>query len=107
MAVKVYGALPADKELLSTSAAAKGVEYCNQLFLLERKYNGEDEKGNRIAEPLTAEQRHMERQIQSKPVLDEFFAWAEGLAVSGGTKLAKAVSYAKSKTSPSPLQALL
>ena len=73
------------------------MEYCNRLFLLERKYNGEDEKGSRIAEPLTAEQRHMERQIHSKSVLDEFFAWAEGLAVSGGTKLAKAVSYAKSE----------
>ena len=94
---KFVDALPVDKELLSTSAAAKGVEYCNQLFLLERKYNGEDEKGNRIAEPLTAEQRYPERQKQSKPVLDEFFAWAEGLTVSGGTKLAKAVSYAKSE----------
>ena len=94
---KFVDALPADKELLSTSAAAKGVEYCNQLFLLERKYNGEDEKGNRIAEPLTAEQRYPERQKHSKAVLDEFFAWAEGLTVSGGTKLAKAVSYAKSE----------
>lgn len=71
------------------------MEYCNRLFLLERKYNGEDEKGNRIAEPLTAEQRHAECQKQSKPVLDEFFAWIEELTVSGGTKLAKAVSYAK------------
>mgnify|MGYP003301099500 CR=1 FL=1 len=94
---KFVDALPADKELLSTSAAAKGVEYCNRLFLLERKYNGEDEKGNRIAEPLTAEQRYPERQKHSKAVLDEFFAWAEGLTVSGGTKLAKAVSYAKSE----------
>ena len=94
---KFVDALPADKELLHTSMAAKGVEYCNRLFLLERKYNGEDEKGNRIAEPLTTEQRHMERQIHSKKVLDEFFAWVEGLTVSGGTKLAKAVSYAMSE----------
>ena len=94
---KFVDALPNDKELLSTSAAAKGVEYCNRLFLLERRYNGEDEKGNRIAEPLTTEQRHIERQIHSKAVLDEFFAWVERLPVSGGTKLAKAVSYAKSE----------
>jgi hypothetical protein len=94
---KFVDALPQDKELLSTSAAAKGVEYCNKLFLLERKYSGEDEKGKRIAEPLMPEQRYQERQKQSKPVLDEFFAWAEGLTVSGGTKLAKAVSYAKSE----------
>ena len=94
---KFVDALPTDKELLSTSTAVKGVEYCNRLFLLERKYNGEDEKGNRIAEPLTPAQRHIERQTHSKPVLDEFFAWAEGLTVSGGTKLAKAVSYARSE----------
>ena len=94
---KFVDALPTDKELLATSMAAKGVEYCNRLFLLERKYNGEDEKGNRISEPLSTEQRHIERQIHSKPVLDEFFAWVEGLTVSGGTKLAKAVSYAKSE----------
>lgn len=94
---KFVDALPTDKELLPASSAAKGVEYCNRLFLLERKYNGEDEKGNRIAEPLSTEQRHIERQIHSKPVLDEFFAWVEGLTVSGGTKLAKAVSYAKSE----------
>ncbi len=90
-------ALPSDKELLSASAAAKGVEYCNKLFLLERKYNGEDEKGNRISEPLTPDQRHIERQTHSKKVVDEFFAWAEGLTVSGGTKIAKTVSYAMSE----------
>ena len=54
------------RNCFSASAAAKGVEYCNQLFLLEQKYNGEDEKGNRIAEPLTAEQRYPERQKHSK-----------------------------------------
>ena len=41
---KFVDALPTDKELLATSMAAKGVEYCNRLFLLERKYSGEDEK---------------------------------------------------------------
>lgn len=90
-------ALPTDKELLATSAAAKGVEYCNRLFRLERRYAGEDEKGNRIGEPMTAEQRYIERQTQSKAVLDEFFAWAEGIEASGGTKLAKAVSYARAE----------
>lgn len=94
---KFVDALPKDKDLLATSAAAKGVEYCNRLFLLERKYSGENEKGNRITEPLSTEQRYMERQTHSKVVLDEFFTWVEGLAVSGGTKLAKAVSYAKSE----------
>ena len=94
---KFVDALPNDQALLPSSAAAKGVEYCNQLFLLERIYNGEDEKGIQISEPLTAEQRYKERQARSKPVLDAFFAWIESLVVSGGTKLAKAVSYARAE----------
>ena len=94
---KFVEALPTDKSLLSSSAAAKGVEYCNQLFMLERKYSGLDEKGIPEAEPLTPEQRYAERQRQSKPVLDEFFAWLDAVIPAGGTKLAKAVSYAKSE----------
>lgn len=34
---KFVDALPNDKALLATSTAAKGVEYCNALFMLERK----------------------------------------------------------------------
>ncbi len=65
-------ALPGDKDLLPTSAAAKGVEYCNQLFLLERKYSGRNEKDEQIAEPMSSEERCNARQTQSKPVLEAF-----------------------------------
>lgn len=63
---KFVGALPGDKDLLPTSAAAKGMEYCNQLFLLERKYSGRDEKDEQIAEPMSCEERYNARQTQLK-----------------------------------------
>ncbi len=78
--------MPSDKELLPTSQAARGVDYCNKLFALEREFAN-----------LAAEERHTKRQAESKPLLDEFFAWVEGLTVSGGGNLAKAVQYAKNE----------
>ncbi len=57
-------ALPSEKELISTSQAAVGVDYCNKLFALERDF----------AE-LSPEERYAERLKQSKPVLDAFYAW--------------------------------
>ena len=83
---KFVDALPTDKELLSTSAAAKGVESCNRLFQLEREFAA-----------LTPEARNMERHAKSKPLLHEFFAWLDSITVSGGSKLARAVSYARSE----------
>ena len=94
---KFVDALPSDKELLATSAAAKGVEYCNKLFLLERQYSGRNEKDEQIAEPMTEEERHNARQARSKPVLEAFYAWLDTLEVSGKTALAKAVQYAKNE----------
>jgi len=83
---KFVDALPASKELLSTSAAAKGVEFCNKLFELEREFAD-----------LTPEDRRSERHIRSEPLLHAFFAWLDSITVSGGTKLAKTVSYAKAE----------
>lgn len=94
---KFVDALPSDKELLPSSMAAVGVEWCNKLFILERDYRGEDEKRNRVKPPLTPDERYKRRQEEVKPLLDEFFAWLDGLTVSGGTKLAKAVQYARNE----------
>jgi transposase len=80
---KFVEALPTDKALLPASKAAKGVEWCNKLFELERQY-----------ENLAAEERQKQRQERSKPVLDGFFTWLETVGPAGGTKLAKAVQYA-------------
>ena len=94
---KFVDALPSDKDLLPTSAAAKGVEYCNQLFLLERKYSGRDEKDEQIAEPMSSEERYTARQAQSKPVLEACYAWLDTVEPAGGSNLAKAVQYAKNE----------
>lgn len=90
---KFVEALPMDKELLPTSAAAKGVELCNEIFLLERELEGKDVNGRIIQEPLTPQQRYTQRQERLKPLLDGLFAWLNSLSVSGVTKLAKAVQY--------------
>lgn len=89
----VAEALPTDKELLPTSAAAKGVELCNEIFLLERELEGKDVNGRITQEPLTPQQRYTQRQERLKPLLDDLFVWLSSLSVSGGTKLAKAVQY--------------
>lgn len=90
---KFVEALPTDPNLLATSAAAKGVEYCNKIFLLERAFEGLDDKGQRVRESMNAEQRYAARQEQSKPVLDDFYAWLGEIRPVGGTKLAGAIQY--------------
>ena len=83
---KFVVALPTEKELLPGSAAAKGVEYCNRLYQLEEAFAD-----------LTPEERDRERRKKSEPLLNEFFSWLDSIVVSGGSKLAKAVSYARSE----------
>ncbi len=58
-------ALPKDTSI-STTAANQGLEYCNQLFEIERN----------LAD-LSYEKRYEQRLLQSKPVVDAFFAWLE------------------------------
>ena len=42
---KFVDALPAEVALLAASAAAKGVEFCDEIFLFEREFEGKDERG--------------------------------------------------------------
>ena len=86
---KFAEALPLDGTPVEGSAAAKGLDFCNKIFVLERIFEGHGE-GNRM---LTPEERYVNRQKHSKPVLDEFFAWLSEIHPAGGTKLAKAVQY--------------
>jgi transposase len=83
---KFVEALPTDKDLLPTSKAAEGVTWCNRLFTLEREY-----------EKLAPDEKQKQRQEQSKKILDGFFAWLDTVNPNGGTKLAKAVQYAKNE----------
>ena len=79
-------ALPTDERLLETSVAAQGVKKCNEIFDLERQW-----------EDISPEERLQKRQELLKPVLDGFFAWIESMEAVGGTKLAKALQYAKNE----------
>jgi hypothetical protein len=62
------------------------VAYCNALFALEREF-----------EKLTPEQRYKARLEKSKPIADEFFAWASGLGALPKVPLGEAVHYALSQ----------
>lgn len=75
-------ALPKEKSAYETSAAAKGVDFCNRIYHEEK-----------LLIELTAEERYEQRLVKIKPLLDAFFAWVETLQVSGKNKLVDAVRY--------------
>ncbi len=61
--------------------AAKGLEYCSRLFEVEQKL-----------EDLPNEDRHKQRQLLSKPIVDEYYVWLETIFRPAG-KLKKAITY--------------
>nr|WP_152656277.1 IS66 family transposase [Oceanobacillus sp. CFH 90083] len=62
---------------------AVGVHYCNQLFKLERQWK-----------TLSPEERLQQRQLESKPLLKEFWEWLDALVTMKGP-LQKTVDYTK------------
>ena len=76
--------IPKDKR--KGSDAERGVAYINHLFDLERKFKD-----------LSPDDRYKNRLEKSKPVADEFFAWAEKLGALPKSPLGKPVSYALSQ----------
>jgi transposase len=74
-----HQALPKDTE---GSKAKTGLDYCNDLFLLEKEWVG-----------LSSAERYMERNKRAKPILDKYFAWVESLDVLAGSNLGKAAQY--------------
>ena len=68
----------------SSLAVRKGLDYCNKLFELERKY-----------EKYTPEKRYLARIKFSKPLLDEYFNWvaSENLVALPKGPLGKALTY--------------
>lgn len=66
------------------SKAKIGFEYCNRLFEFEREFK-----------ELKPEERQKQRSEQENPLLDKFWSWLDTLTPVGGTKLAKAISYAR------------
>ncbi len=74
------------KESRTTSNAAKGVGYCDKLFHFEKQFA-----------LMTPEKRIEERELLSRPLMNEFFCWIDSLSVLPGTLLGKAIHYAKSQ----------
>ncbi len=68
------------------SKAKIGFEYCNRLFEFEREFK-----------ELTPKERQKQRSEHEKPLLDKFWLWLDTLTPVGGSKLAKAISYARSE----------
>lgn len=84
---KFFDAIPVNKEAGGKALPAEvGVDYCNQLFRLERLY-----KGKSAAELKTL------RIENEKPIVDNFYRWVNGLHPVRGSKLAAAVTYAKNQ----------
>ncbi|MBR4500328.1 MAG: IS66 family transposase [Clostridia bacterium] len=61
--------------------AAKGLEYCSRLFEVEQKLEG-----------LPDAERREQRQLLSKPIVEEYYAWLESIFRPAG-KLKKAIVY--------------
>jgi transposase len=66
-----------------------GLKYCQKLFALEDKFKD-----------LSAEERLEKRLMQSKPILDEYFAWVKSVDALAGSKLSKAIVYAGNQKTP-------
>lgn len=63
-----------------------GVDYCDRLYQIERKIKH-----------LSPEERQQMRQKESKPIVDEFFAWIDRAPFFGKNALAKAAEYTLSR----------
>jgi transposase len=64
------------------SAATIGFDYCNKLFEIERDIKD-----------MSPEQRKLQRQERSKPVLEAYSAWLSTVDALKGSKLGEAVTY--------------
>ena len=62
--------------------AAKGLDFCSRLFAVEQKL-----------EHMPEEERREQRQIRSKPIVDDYYKWIETIFKPAG-KLKDAVIYA-------------
>jgi transposase len=74
------------KEKWEGTVAAKGVEYCDRLFYLEKQFV-----------QLSAEERLKKRTQLSKPLVNEFYDWVVNLQALPKSLLGQARSYALSQ----------
>lgn len=76
--------IPEEAELPKLIPAEVGLAYCNKLFFIERELKG-----------LPADERKEKRLEKETPVWEGFFKWLGNLTPAGGSKLEKAVNYAR------------
>ena len=77
---------PGSEKALQLSNGEIGRDYCNQLFSMEKQFT-----------LLNPELRKQQRLEQETPVLEAFWSWVTSLNPLKGSKLAKAVTYAKNQ----------
>jgi transposase len=70
------------EEIIATNHVQTGLDYCNKLFELERKWKD-----------LSPDERLKKREDEAAPVVDEYFAWAKKTSDFAVGLLAKAVNY--------------
>lgn len=74
------------KDSPKITPAEIGYEYCNRLFELEREFKD-----------LDAETKKAKRLEYESPVLKAFWSWIETVDAAGGSRLDKAITYAKNQ----------
>jgi transposase len=82
--IEAINVLPAPERKKGGTAAHRGLDFCNQLFEIERDLH-----------EVTPEQRLAGRQQRSQAVLDTFRAWLDQMSVSAlpKSKLGEAITY--------------
>lgn len=75
-------ALPPKRQNQTPTVAEQGLDFCNQLFAIERD----------LAH-ATAEERHKIRQKRSLPILDAYLAWLKQQRPLTQSKLGEAITY--------------
>ena len=70
------------EQVKAITYSEKGLEYCNKLFELERKWKG-----------LSPDERLKKRKEFAAPVVDKYFEWCKAVSKFAAGLLAKAVNY--------------
>ena len=85
---KFCDAIPSGKQDDLSEPAVQGVQYCDRLFAIERycRENG-----------YTYEQRHSFRNKKAPKILEAFWAWLDKQDPTKGSRMDKAVNYARNQ----------
>ena len=85
---KFCDAIPSGKQDDLSEPAVQGVQYCDKLFSIERYCREND---------YTHEQRHAFRNKKAPKILEAFWAWLDKQNPTKGSRMDKAVTYARNQ----------